>query len=380
MTKKKILVLVDWFAPGYKAGGPIQSCVNFSFSLKDHFDIYVLTTDTDHGESAPYEGIRTGEWLTPLHPGFRVKYLPKATLRPEMMKEEIRALNPDFIYLNHLFSPLFVVYPLWLKYRGLFRNRVVLCPRGALYDSALSVKPWKKTPFLRLFRWLGIHRRIVFHATNQREKEAILRFFPRSEVRIADNLPNSNQPGFRSCPKVAGTLQCVFVARIVPIKNLLFLLSALEQVQGKVTLTVIGPVEDKGYWEECRRKMEQLPAHLQVTWVGPKRNDELMPILREHHLFILPTTGENFGHSIFEALLAGRPVLISDQTPWLGLPAHRAGWDLPLADPAAFTRVIGEAAGWDQEQFDQWAQGAWQYARNFIQNPELQGQYLKLFE
>lgn len=379
MKKKSILVLVDWFAPGYKAGGPIQSCVNFAFSLKDEFDIFVLTTDTDHGENQPYEDIRTGQWLTSLHPGFMVKYLPKASLSRAMIKKEIRTLNPDFIYLNHLFSPLFVVYPLWLKYRGVFKNQVVVCPRGALYDSALSVKPWKKAPFLKLFRWMGIHRKVVFHATNQREKEAILRFFPQSTIRIADNLPNSNQQSFQTVSKTAGSLECVFVARIVPIKNLFFLLSALEKVKTNLTLTVIGPVEDKPYWEECRRKMDQLPEHIKVDWLGPKRNDELLPVLRQHHLFVLPTTGENFGHSIFEALLAGRPVLISDQTPWLGLPSRKAGWDLPLDDETAFTRTLETIAGWDQPCFDQWAFGAWTYAAEFIKNPELQRQYIKLF-
>lgn len=380
MSRQKILVLVDWFAPGYKAGGPIQSCLNFAFALKDRYDIYVLTTDTDHGETTPYEGIPTGQWLTNLDPGFKVKYLPGATLRAAMIRTEIVSLAPDFIYLNHLFSPLFVVYPLWLQYRKLIHGRVVLCPRGALYDSALSIKPWKKSPFLKAFRWLGIHRRILFHATNEREKEAILRFFPDSTIRIADNLPNSNQPEFQSCPKTVGSLKAIFVARIFPIKNLLYYLAALETVKTNVALTVVGPIEDRPYWEECTRKIEALPANIKVSYLGPKRNDELMPILQQHHIFVLPTTGENFGHSIFEALLGGRPVLISDQTPWLGLPARKAGWDLPLADPGAFARVTEQVGEWDQDHFDQWARAAWSYAHDFIRNPELQNQYAKLFE
>lgn len=379
MEKKKILVLVDWFAPGYKAGGPIQSCLNFAFSLKSEFDIYVLTTDTDHGDDTPYAGIPTGKWLNNIHPDFKVKYLAKAGLRYEQIKKEILDLDADYIYLNHLFSPLFVVYPLWLKYRGKYRSQVVLCPRGALYDSALSVKPWKKTPFLKLFRWLSIHHQITFHATNQREEEAIERFFPGSKVLIADNLPNSNQPVLRTVAKQPGSLKCVFIARIVPIKNLLFLLTALETVSRSVELSVLGPVEDREYWQQCQQKIDRLPANIKVNYLGPRRNDELMAILQQHHLFALPTTGENFGHSIFEALLAGRPVLISDQTPWLGLAVKKAGWDLPLADATAFSRTLEVAADWDQETFDEWVQAAWSYAHRFIHNPELQNQYLRLF-
>jgi glycosyltransferase involved in cell wall biosynthesis len=165
----------------------------------------------------------------------------------------------------------------------------------------------------------------------------------------------------------------------VPIKNLLFLLQALDKVRAEVELTVIGPVEDKEYWEICQKAIAGLPANIRVSYEGPKRNDQLMSILHSHHLSILPTTGENFGHSIFEAFLAGRPVLISDQTPWLNLPAQKAGWDLPLTDPAAFARVIEEVGAWDQSLFDEWALSSWQYARDFIKNPELTRQYLNLF-
>jgi glycosyltransferase involved in cell wall biosynthesis len=380
MEKKKILVLVDWFVPGYKAGGPIQSCVNFVFAMKDEYSVYVLTTDTDHGEATPYEGIETGTWTNQLHPDVRVCYLPKASLSARGIKEKIDAAGADYIYLNHLFSPLFVVYPLWLKFRGRLGSEIVVCPRGALYDSALSVKRWKKTPFLFLFRRMGLHKRVLFHATNQREKDAILLHFPGSRVLIADNLPNMRQPPFATIEKTPGRLHCIFIARIVPIKNLLFLLEAMENVQGAdIELTVIGPVEDKAYWNECERKIAAMPANIRVRYAGPKRNDELMPILQQNHLFSLPTAGENFGHSIFEAFLAGRPVLISDQTPWLGLAGRKAGWDLPLADVRAYTRALEEAAAWDQREFEEWARSAWEYAGRFIKNPELHDQYLKLF-
>lgn len=377
--KKKILVLVDWFAPGYKGGGPIQSCVNFAFAMKNKYAIHVLTTDTDHGETHAYQGIPAGQWITNLHPGIKVFYLQKSRLRLAQIKKELGAVDADYIYLNHLFSPLFVIYPLWLKYRGKLRGEIVLCPRGALYESALSVKTWKKTPFLKLFKWMGLHKQIVFHATNEREKAAILQYFPGSRVLIADNLPNANQPPFLSCRKEEGAIKCIFIARIVSIKNLLFFLNVLKGQKAKVELTIIGPIEDTSYWSECQQAIGQMPANIIVNYQGPKRNNELIPILQQHHLFVLPTMGENFGHSIFEAWLAGRPVLISDQTPWLGLPGKKAGWDLPLNDAAAFASVVGELAQWDQQRFDEWARASWLYAQNFIENPEHQQQYLEVF-
>jgi glycosyltransferase involved in cell wall biosynthesis len=226
---------------------------------------------------------------------------------------------------------------------------------------------------------MSLHKRILFHATNEREKAAILRFFPGSRVQIADNLPKADQQAYESCPKKKGFVKCIFIARIVPIKNLLFFLKVLEKVKADVELTVVGPVEDSVYWAECGKAIEGLGKDIKVNYLGPRRNDELMPLLRRHHIFVLPTTGENFGHSIFEALLAGRPVLISDQTPWLDLSSKKTGWDLPLNDTSGFTRVVEEVAGWDQSTFDEWARAAWSYADAFVKNPELTSQYLNLF-
>jgi glycosyltransferase involved in cell wall biosynthesis len=377
--KKSVLVLVDWFKPGYKAGGPIRSCTNFAYALKNDFDIRVLTTDTDHGEQEPYKNIPSNKWLTNLDPDIQVFYARKSTLTLNQLKREIINADADYVYLNHLFSPRFVIYPLWLKFSRQLKSKVVLCPRGALYDSALSVKSIKKKPFITLFKWLKVPKMITFHATNEREKEAILDYFPNSQVIIADNLPESDQPGFVSYKKEKGVLKCIFIARIVSIKNLLFLLQVLQKVKSRVVLSVAGPIEDAEYWKECENTIKQLPVNIQVNYLGAISNEEVKSKISEHHLFVLPTQGENFGHSIFEALLTGRPVLISDQTPWLQLAPKCAGWDVSLNEPEKFAQIIDEMANWEQSRFDEWALGSWNFARLFIENPALKKQYLNLF-
>lgn len=378
-NKKKILIVVDWFTPGYKAGGPIQSCKNIAFALKEEYDIYVLTTDTDHGDKEPYDNVEPNKWIINLDPLINVYYAKKSTLSFKQLAKEIDSVEADYIYLNHLFSPYFVLLPLWLRYTGKIQGKVVVCPRGALYDSALSVKRYKKDPFLLLFKWMGLHKKLSFHATNVREKEAIEKYFPGSRILIANNLPKIDQLEYISCDKITGTVKCIFIARIVPIKNLLFLLDILEKVKAMVELTIIGPIEDHAYWEECKKKITQLPTNISVENIGTKQNDQLIAILQEHHLFILPTTGENFGHSIFEAMLSGRPVLISDQTPWLQLKKAKAGWDLPLNNSNEFIKVIEQSAAWNQQQFDEYGEAAWEYAHQFIINPNLIEGYHKLF-
>ena len=167
------MILIDWFAPGYKAGGPVQSCLNICKALNKQFQIFILTTDTDHGEKDPYINIEADKWLTNQVLGVQVFYAKKKGLRTKFLLEQIQAVDADYLYLNHLFSPMFVVYPLWFAWRGKIKSKVVVCPRGALYESALSIKQYKKKPLLLLYKCLGIHKLVKFHATNEREKKAI---------------------------------------------------------------------------------------------------------------------------------------------------------------------------------------------------------------
>ncbi len=73
-------------------------------------------------------------------------------------------------------------------------------------------------------------------------------------------------------------------------------------------------------------------------------------MLSGHDLFFLPTLGENFGHVIYEALSAGLPVLLSDQTPWGQVNAQGAGWCFPLDSVQKLSDQIDEVASWSIQQ------------------------------
>jgi len=72
-----------------------------------------------------------------------------------------------------------------------------------------------------------------------------------------------------------------------------------------------------------------------------------MDVLRAAHFSVLLSRGENFSHAIGESLLAGCPVLISDQTPWFFVGEQNAGIVLGSAecqDPDGIARQIDEIA------------------------------------
>ena len=108
------------------------------------------------------------------------------------------------------------------------------------------------------------------------------------------------QPPLLDIVKHAGNLKCLFGARIHSIKNLLFLLKVLKEIRSTVSLTIVGPVEDNEYWEACQTFAKGMPANVTISYEGPVPNHKLVSIIQQHHLFFLPTVGENFGHSIFD--------------------------------------------------------------------------------
>jgi glycosyltransferase involved in cell wall biosynthesis len=377
--KKKILLFADWFAPGYKAGGPIRSCVNFAHSMRDHYDLYVFTSDRDLGADRPYEQIRTDEWFRS-NERICLYYASPACLTWRNIRKQLGHIQPDFIYLNSMFSAKFTILPLLIARIKGFTGKIVLSPRGMLRSSAVQFKSGKKKIFLRVFRLFRLSRYVNFLASDTTEEKDVRRYFgPTVEVVCIPNFPAGvpDQPAIPE--KKKGQLSLICVGRVHPIKNTDYLLDVLAEVRADIRLTIVGSLEDKEFWETCKLKIARLPANIRVDYAGELPHHALQAITAGHHIFVLPTRGENFGHAIYEALALGKPVLISDQTPWRNLTTAKAGWDLPLQEPEAFCRAIGQAAGFDQHEYAEWCAGTRAYVENYLTRLQLKDEYLKLF-
>jgi glycosyltransferase involved in cell wall biosynthesis len=378
-TNPTILLFTDWYEPGFKGGGPIRSAVNFSRGMCSDYDIYIFTADRDLGDTRPYVGIEADKWVR--REDIHIFYASPQWLGWRNIKNLISTIAPDFIYLNSMYSRHYTIYPLLLYRLGKISSRVVLAPRGMLREGAIRYKTRKKKLFLRILKNMHVLKNVSGHATDEQEKRDISIYLPGiHSVRIIPNF-SAVIPSYKSVMKKAGEVNLVFISRISAIKNLTFLLAALGRITGSivVNLTIRGSIEDSIYWDECKALINKLPGNIQVHYEGPVRNEEVCSLIQQHHLFVLPTFGENFGHAIFEALAAGRPVLISDQTPWRHLEQQHAGWDLPLDDPRAFINTIESVAQMDNTAFEQWSRGAWEYANAHSENAELREEYKKLF-
>lgn len=369
--------MVDWFEPGFRAGGPIRSCVNIAKSLKNDVDVFVFTSDRDIDMSMPYPGIVTDSWIQ-IEKELNVYYASPASLTWKNIKTVLLDVKADFIYLNSMFSKYFSLYPLLMKKWLKLSQTLILAPRGMLKPSALRFKKAKKKTFLLFFTAFGLHKLVKFHATEKDEYSDIQKIFGKKiPVELIDDFPGE-QDTLSFPEKVKGVLRIIFIGRIHPIKNLDYILSVLNSVKSSVHLTIVGTMEDQQYWEHCNRLITQMNGK-KVEYVGDFPHEQIKKMILDHHLLCLPTKGENFGHAIFEALASGRPVLISDQTPWRNLATNKAGWDLSLANPGKFTEIFELCASMSAEEFNKWCSGAWNFCNRYIQSANIKQQYLKLF-
>jgi len=111
LTKKKILLFADWYEPGFRAGGPIRSVVNFVQNMKEDYAIYVFTADRDLDASQSYENISKNEWIATA-PDVQCYYCSPENRTRANIRQQLNAILPDFIYLNSMFSTRSTIIPL----------------------------------------------------------------------------------------------------------------------------------------------------------------------------------------------------------------------------------------------------------------------------
>jgi glycosyltransferase involved in cell wall biosynthesis len=367
-SRKKILVFIDWYLPGFKGGGPITSIANMVEALGGTYHFSIVTSDKDYGQKLPYEGIETDTWVEH-NAHCRVWYCTRETSSYRHVRRIIAETNYDMLYLNSMFSLRYTIFPLWNSRSTKPEAPVLLAPRGMLHAGALGLKPLKKKLFLGALRLTGIYKQLTFQATDEQEILDIKGVFgPDSKVLKAPNLPKVVQPPLQLLEKKPGQLRMVFLSRLTEKKGLHFLLEFLQNQTAEINLDIIGPDEEAGYWARCKLLIALLPPNVKVEQHPPLPPEEAMAHLRAAHCFVMPTLGENFGHAIFEALSAGRPVLISDQTPWRDLAARRLGFDIPLKHQQGYLDAIAQLVGMGQDEWAQWAQASWAFAAEFIAN------------
>ena len=369
---KKILIVTSIFLPGYKAGGPVKSIKNFVEALGEKYDLSIVTTDRDLGESEGYKGIKKDIVLKKKK--YKVIYTTPSNRNVRFYKKSLEDYY-DVIYINSLFSKLSILFLLMVNLKFIKANKVIIAPRGELAPSALELKSLKKKVFLSTFKNLKLYKKIYFQATSEEEFNFISKHMEKNFKGIYF-LPNITGivEATNSSIKVENELSIVYISRIHPIKNLNYILEVLKELsdeEKKIRLHIFGPLEDNQYYSQCRKTIDKLPENISVEYKGELPQNKVQETICKYNLFFLPTKGENFGHSIVEALLTGTPVLISDQTPWSDVSRYGAGNAFNLEDKEAFLKYIVKICEIDHNAFVEISKNVNNFVKDKIQDNKI---------
>ena len=440
---------------------------------KFKFSIFCGNKDLD---GSILQGVANDEWVQ-YNANTKVWYSSTGNILP-VLQQEIKKEKPDHLFVTGIYDWQFNFKPL-LFCRGV---KKIISVRGMLHPGALSQKVLKKKIYLGLWKLMGLHNKVVFHATDETEKGYIQKVFGNSvRVKVAANFPGvlNRRPLVNKQP---GKLKLVSIALISPMKNILLVLEALSSGQliagdsfdneeilpfaendtnrfaqqiavgsdqddslrgegagsgdeevvrdetpvgsgqlivgnsfdndeilrcaddndnrfaqqnsssstsrnnrdrqddsTKIEYNIYGPVKDKAYWDKCLQCIKELPTHVTVNYHGDINPDKIENALAQNHVFILPSKSENYGHSIIEALYAGRPVITSNHTPWNELEAVKAGMNVSITDQQELVNAIKTFAAMNQEELETSGKGARDYAEQAINIDSIRKQYEEMF-
>ncbi len=132
-----------------------------------------------------------------------------------------------------------------------------------------------------------------------------------------------------------GELRVLYAGRIAPVKNVPFFARALKQAieaGAAVSMVFVGDGEERA---ECERILHGL-AH--VRFLGSKAPHDVLNLLSETDLYVLPSLSDVCPNGVLEALGCGVPCLVTSEH---GLPSGTGGMlEFDPTDEAAWTEVL----------------------------------------
>lgn len=256
--------------------------------------------------------------------------------------------------------------------------RHVISPHGMLDDWSMSQGRLKKRLHLALSSGASLATAHAVHCTAQAELDQAARWFPKAKGVVIpllfDTAPMLALPGPGPARAAFPWLTpdrptVLFLSRVNAKKGPEHLIRALAAARATPPwrLVIAGPADPPGYDAALRDLARSLNVEGDVHFTGMVQGDLKWSLYQAATLFALPTSQENFGYVLLEALACGTPVITTtgvDIWPELesstGARIIKPGTDLPaalastiastiaslLADPATLERMAAAGRSW----------------------------------
>jgi glycosyltransferase involved in cell wall biosynthesis len=331
-------------------GGPSQMVLGLSKALASQGAEVTILTTTANGDTgqAPLD--------VPIdrpieQDGYQIRYFPCSPFRRYKFSLDLlrwlsaHATEYDLAHIHALFSPVSTAAATVARSKNL---PYILRPLGTLDPADLKKKRYLKQIYASLFERANIAGAAALHFTSDQEAKVSDRFgaLTRDLILPLGVTSPAQLPVRTNCDlPLRPTL--LFMSRIDPKKGLDLLLPALEQLlaeglQFKFVLAGGNP-QDPHYEKQIHDRIQTSSLKDFTTITGFVSGEAKAELLRSADLFVLPSYYENFGIAVAEAMVAGIPVVISDQVHiWREIQQAEAGW-ICTCDRASLTNQLRAA-------------------------------------
>jgi glycosyltransferase involved in cell wall biosynthesis len=316
-VKRRVLVICDYFSPGYRAGGPTQS-VKRVIQVEKDFEFRVLTSDHDYTSNVRYEVAKRFSFVRAY--GADVAYLKKSPMDLAWSLVGIMRWKPEIYYLNSLFSTSSLLF-LGLR-RILPKGKLIIAPRGQCHPDALLKSSIKKK-LASLYLKFVLPSDSIFEASSSFDSSHIKQWIGKNKSEKFKVVESANiPPSPASRPSLpdhdSNEVVVSFASRIVSNKGLKEAITLVQGLRTKTYFNIYGEIQDQQYWIECQSLLKNLPKNINWEYRENFTPDDVNDIFGQSDVFLFPTKFENFGHIIGEALAVGCPVLTTNQVFWAG--------------------------------------------------------------
>ena len=284
-----------------------------------------VTLLTGDATDVPPEWQRTGETSTPNQglnlPRVALVDEPRGLLELFPIPAKLRATellrDCDLLHLHAPWTPsnvqlASIAHRLGVPY--------VLSAHGMLDDWSMARMHLKKRLFLTLAANRMMRRAARVHCTAQAELDQAAKWLPRNngvvlplvmDLSSFETLPGPDAARQRFPLLRSDGVKLLFLSRVHPKKGVDLLIRAVAELQRqgrKTTLLVAGPGETR-YVNQLRKLSAELGVGAQIEFPGMVRGVEKLSLYQAADLFVLPTSQENFGLVLVEAMACRLPVI-----------------------------------------------------------------------
>ena len=260
------------------------------------------------------------------------RVFPRWLSRSPALRQHLQVGAFDCVHAHSLW-----LLPLRYAHEAARRRQVplVVSPRGMLSGWAYRHRRWRKRLAEQFVHPGAFAAAAGWHATSPGEAEDIRALGFKQPVCVSPNgvaLPADGELAAARaawhglCPAAATRPVALFYSRLHRKKRVLELIDLwLAVPRGDWLLLVVGIAEDYTA-AELNARIDAAGATGRIAVFDGAGRAAPYAVAA---VFLLPSHSENFGLVIAEALAAGVPALVTDTTPWSGLPAQGCGWCEP---------------------------------------------------